>query len=547
MNRSQMLYNIICETMTEKGFLKQINMTEREIGDILVREDWKGIAAELLEEADEKGRFSLKKMEEAARPTLEKFSSEPEEGWLNHTYQHILGTLFPEKQTISQQQAEQYVKGRIFVLQIMKALHAYEMEHMEFDPTRDLIFLTADDINRNGDNKEYLRFIRLSRMHYIYEFMRIGTEITPFNTLGHIAGVHYVAMHAAYQLRALKVPVDLGLVSGAAAGHDIGKYGCKKSEERRIPYLHYYYTDLCLNRFNMPMIAHIAANHSTWDLELENLSVEALLLIYADFRVKSSRNERGEEVVHFYSLKDAFQVILDKLDNVDEAKEHRYRKVYNKLKDFEDYMIDLGVNVDLPDKYTWYPESPQQAVKIDAALIENNQVVKEMKYVAVDHNIRVMSKFYQEDEFSSLLESARSETKWKNLRTYISIFREYSTYMTEKQKLMTIRFLFELLVHKESDIRQQAGEIMGHLIARFNEEYKKELPEGVRLPEKKVTNLLIWQNTVERIMSPDHRLTDQHKRWMEGCLKKMVEGLMASCSSGRHNEYIDVMHDYIIY
>ena len=24
-----------------------------------------------------------------------------------------------------------------------------------------------------------------------------------------------------------------------AAGHDIGKYGCKKSEEKRIPYLHY--------------------------------------------------------------------------------------------------------------------------------------------------------------------------------------------------------------------------------------------------------------------------------------------------------------------
>ena len=91
------------------------------------------------------------------------------------------------------------------------------------------------------------------------------------------------------------------------------------------------------------MIGHIAANHSTWDLELANLSVESLLLIYADFRVKSSRNSEGAEVVHFYSLDDAFQVILDKLDNVDEAKEHRYRRVYNKLKDFENYMINLGV------------------------------------------------------------------------------------------------------------------------------------------------------------------------------------------------------------
>lgn len=50
---------------------------------------------------------------------------------------------------------------------------------------------------------------------------------------------------------------------------------------------------------------------------------------------------------------------------------------------------------------------------------------------------------------------------------------EYSTYMTEKQKLMTIRFLTELLVHKESDIRNQAGEVIGLIIAHFNEEYKK--------------------------------------------------------------------------
>ena len=85
-------------------------------------------------------------------------------------------------------------------------------------------------------------------------------------------------------------------------GHDIGKYGCKKSEEKRVPYLHYYYTDLCFNRFDMPMTGHIAANHSTWDLELDNLSVESLLLIYADFRVKSSRSEGGSEVVHFYDL-----------------------------------------------------------------------------------------------------------------------------------------------------------------------------------------------------------------------------------------------------
>mgnify|MGYP007004137405 CR=1 FL=1 len=55
-------------------------------------------------------------------------------------------------------------------------------------------------------------------------------------------------------------------------------------------------------------MGHIAANHSVWDLELENLSVESLLLIYADFRVKSYRDEKGREIIHFYTLREAFDV-----------------------------------------------------------------------------------------------------------------------------------------------------------------------------------------------------------------------------------------------
>ena len=50
--------------------------------------------------------------------------------------------------------------------------------------------------------------------------------------------------------------------------------------------------------------------------------------------------------MHIYPLDKSFEVILDKLDNVDDAKRNRYIKVYTKLKDFEDYMCNLGVNTD---------------------------------------------------------------------------------------------------------------------------------------------------------------------------------------------------------
>ena len=176
--------------------------------------------------------------------------------------------------------------------------------------------------------------------------MRLGQEVTPFRTLGHIAGVHYIAMTAARGLRAAGVDIDLALISGAAASHDIGKYGCRPGE--RVPYLHYYYTDQWLLERNMGNISHIAANHSTWDLELESLSVESLCLIYADFRSKQDRDEKGQEITVLYPpWTSPSRSSCPSWDNVDSSKRRRYEFVYGKLHDFEDYMRSLGVDVDL--------------------------------------------------------------------------------------------------------------------------------------------------------------------------------------------------------
>ncbi len=101
------------------------------------------------------------------------------------------------------------------------------------------------------------------------------------------------------------MPIDLALASGAAAGHDLGKFGCKPNE--RVPYLHYYYTNQWFTAYHMEGIGHIAANHSTWDLELDNISVESLVLIYADFRVKQMRGEDGRETHEDLHVKDSFR------------------------------------------------------------------------------------------------------------------------------------------------------------------------------------------------------------------------------------------------
>ena len=301
---------------------------------------------------------------------------------------------------------------------------------------------------------------------------------------------------------------------------------------------------MCCRRLGLPGIGHIAANHSVWDLELENLSVESLLLIYADFRVKSSRDAQGREIVHFYSLAQAFDVILGKLDNVDDAKRQRYQKVYAKLADFEDFMKEHGVVTELPADFAWEPADPPQPIHREKVLLEGNDVIAQLKYAAIDHNIRLMSIFRDESDFGNLIEAARSERQWKNVRTYIGIFEEYSTYMTEHQKLMTLKFLYELLSHREGDIRLQAAALMGRIIANFNDTYTKELPEGVSLPAKAVTNLSLFTTYLDRIICPDIRFTEQHKLWIGYCLSTFVSAVLHRCARSQRPRYTAVMGPY---
>lgn len=468
-----------------------------------------------------------------AEETIRTLSPTPEEGWLSYIYEDTIAEMFPESYELRSDR-EQFHKGKLFLMEVLHTVFTYKEEINGFSPTDYMEVLTDEQIGRNPAGVEYRRFRDYWDKHYLLEFMRIGKEITPYNTLGHICGVHFIALHVAKQLVQVGAPVDLALVSGAAAGHDLGKYGCKGAESKRIPYLHYYYTDQFMKRNDMPMIAHIASNHSTWDLELENLSVESLLLIYADFRVKSSRDADGTEIVHFYSLDEAFDVILGKLDNVDETKEQRYRKVYAKLKDFEDYMVRLGVGTE-PDQ-AWH----QPAGEKDVALLDSQEVVDKYKYLAVDHNIRLMNKFNNQAAFGNLIEAARSEKFWKNLRAYMNILDEYSTYMTKSQKEMTLYFLYDILSNKEGDIRRQAVVLMGKIITNYDEEYRKELPPGVMPEVTGETGFSLCKFYMDKIIFPDHKVTEQHKSWIGYTLKILFSSIMEHAEEEDKREYLKI-------
>ena len=466
------------------------------------------------------------------RPELDALSGgqEPAQGWLAYTYDFACRLLFPEEDADTSCAA-----GAVFLLSVLQVLFAAEDELLPRDPAWTFDFPTEEELSGCACAASLGQMLRSWKREYVYELMRLGLEATPYRTLEHIAGVHHVAMTAARGLRRAGIPLDLALVSGSAAGHDIGKFGCRPGE--RVPYLHYYYTDLWFRRRRITDIGHVAANHSVWDLEPDYLSVESLLLIYADFRVKQSRDSDGREITRISSLAEAFDVILSKLDGVDDAKRRRYMRVYARLRDFEQFMVDRGVDVTLQGHDT--PPRPEK----QTALMTDDEALHALTMQCVGHNMELMSRLTGQRSFARLLELARGETNWRRLRAYLGVFESYSLYLHIPQKVQTLAFLYELLMHREGDIRRQAAALLGEIIGGFHAGYAKERPAGSRPDPRAVTDLDQWKLYLDKIIYPDHKLMPQHRRWIGYTLKFVVASLLQH-AAGREERFLTPLFSY---
>ena len=465
------------------------------------------------------------------RPELEVLCpGEPSEGWLAYAYDYARRLLYPEKTD-----AEPFAPGAVFLLSVLQVLFAAEAELLPHDPAWTFDFLTDDELAGSPCAPSYQRFLRLWRREFVYELMRLGLETTPYRTLEHIAGVHHIAVTAARALRKSGVAVDVALVSGAAAGHDLGKFGCRPGE--RVPYLHYFYTDQWFRRRRMTDIGHVAANHSVWDLEPDYLSVEALLLIYADFRVKQLHDAQGREITRISTLAQAFQVLLDKLDDVDGEKQKRYTRVYARLEDFEQYMVSRGVDVTMSGGDT--PPLPEK----HTALMTDDEALRALTLRCVGHNMELMHRLTDQRSFARLLEEARGETDWRRLRAYLAVMESYSLYLHIPQKVQTLTFLYELLMHREGDIRRQAAALLGEIIAGFHAGYAKERPADIRPDPRAINDVDQWRLYLDKILYPDHKLMPQHRRWIGYTLKFAVGSLLSHCP-GREERFLAPVFAY---
>lgn len=393
--------------------------------------------------------------------------------YLEAFYQHILWRHYP-KVGVAELFDGVAQKANVF-FPLFRAYHNYGLKLMPeaFLAKYPFRLLKEDEIESLEDATEYRLVQKAFVEDYVYEMMVLNSEIRGFSTVDHISGVHYLAMFIGRQLKACGVNIDLGWVSGAAALHDIGKFGCLPEEVKKVAYYHYYYSDLWFRDRNITYIRQIAVNHSTWDLELANLPIESLVLIYADFRVKGHEDPSWPYPMKFFDLHNSFHVILEKLDNVDADKEKRYKKVYEKLRDFELYIESLGVKTDWqnassPETFHW--------LSTDMALLDGEKIYKRLRTTAVAHNIAAMHIFRNENSLLAFLNHAKNLEDAHAMRRHVHLLAQFSMYLTDAQKFRILDFLYDLFLHAEEDLRKQASETFGQIIAHFDAPYGKYLP-----------------------------------------------------------------------
>ena len=149
-----------------------------------------------------------------------------------------------------------------------------------------------------------------------------------------------------------------------------------------------------------------------------------------------------------------------------------------------------------------------------------------------------MSRLTGQRSFAGLLEQARGETDWRRLRATLGVLESYSVYLSRGQKIQTLAFLYELLMHREGDIRRQAAALMGEIIARFHAGYAKETPDGCTSDSREESGLDQWRLYLARLIRPDRKLMAQHRRWISFTLKMVVNSVLEKCPPNRRSLFL---------
>ena len=171
------------------------------------------------------------------------------------------------------------------------------------------------------------------------------------------------------------------------------------------------------------------------------------------------------------------------------------------------------------------------------ALCTGEEAISGLRHLTFDNSLRLMDTFSADASFEQLLEQAKSEKNLQRIRTYLRLFEEYNSYMPRHSKRMTLNFLYELLMHREGDVRRRAARLMGRILANSGPSYRKELPADAPATAYAPTLMgyfaeaeRLWDEEIQLCLHPGRKISPKHAQRIADNLKVITESLFSVCS-----------------
>ena len=126
------------------------------------------------------------------------------------------------------------------------------------------------------------------------------------------------------------------------------------------------------------------------------------------------------------------------------------------------------------------------------------------------------------------------------MRACLTVIEEYSAYLAQNQKEIILGFLFDMLSHRDGDIRRQAAKIAAILMAGYEIHFTKEIPAGYQEPQAGSSLTDIFQSFLERLLYPEIQAAQQERRFAGFAMKTVLQTLLKQLDEEKGKQILAV-------
>ena len=180
-------YQLLRKNLTDRNFLSLISHTKKSMNEIIKEGDWLAKIESIFQDET----ISCLKVAQACAYLSDSQDMPRDREWLHYVYNFTLSQLFPTNFiSISNSSFEEM---RLFYSTVLRTFLTIEGKYQAFLTNTHFEFFHPKEAMDQTIREEYTTFLKVCDELYLYEFLRISREATPFDTLGHVASVHYIA------------------------------------------------------------------------------------------------------------------------------------------------------------------------------------------------------------------------------------------------------------------------------------------------------------------------------------------------------------------